>query len=330
MPTLAEHLNFYTKQWWHRRVARAVLETPPVAPQDDGVILFAMVGSAVLYPYLVAVKSLHHGLGGAGRVALIDDGTLTAEDRAVLDRHLGGPEIIPIASVDTGPCPRGGTWERLLTILDLRRDAYVIQADSDTVTLGDLPEVRAAIAAGRSFTLRGEASAEIRDAGGFTKAVDLAAPGLHVQDAAEAVVRAIAIPNLPQPRHVRGCSGFAGFAPSADGRTLAEAFSREMDRLIGRARWERWGSEQVTSNFVIANAPDPLLLPYGRYLNYWNQGVPESARFVHFIGTCRFEGMAYLDATRTAIQTLRDQPRLRTSASASRTASRANSHSKAA
>jgi hypothetical protein len=327
MPSLAEHLNWYTKQWWHRRVARGVLGTPPIVPADDGVVLFAMVGSAVLHPYLVAVKSLHRGLGGIGRVALIDDGTLTLADRALLDHHLCNPDIIPIASVDTGTCPRGGTWERLLAILDLRRDAYVIQADSDTVTLGDLPEVREAIAAKRSFTLRGEASAEIDDARAFAKVVDLQSPELHVQDAAESVVGQLVISGPSNPRHVRGCSGFAGFAPAEGGRGLAEAFSCEMERLIGRSRWERWGSEQVASNFVIANELDPLLLPYDGYLNYWNQGVPEDARFVHFIGTCRFDGLAYLEATRTAIRQLSDQPRLRTSATASRTAPRAPTHS---
>ena len=55
---------------------------------------------------------------------------------------------------------------------------------------------------------------------------------------------------------------FAGFAPSGEGRRIAEAFSREATALLGAERWAQWGSEQVTSNFVIANQPDPLLLPY--------------------------------------------------------------------
>lgn len=142
------------------RAARGILHTPPVRGADDGVILFSMIGTKVLLPYLVAVKSLHAQLR-RGRVVMLDDGTLTAADKAVLAQHLDHPRIIPIASVATGPCPRGGTWERLLTILDLRRDAYVIQLDSDTVTLGPVPEIAQAIAAGRSFTLRGGTDAEI-------------------------------------------------------------------------------------------------------------------------------------------------------------------------
>ncbi|KQM26733.1 MULTISPECIES: hypothetical protein [unclassified Sphingomonas] len=311
-PSLAEHLNWHVKQRLHRRLARRVLRTPPIAQGDDGVILFSMIGTAVLLPYLVAVKSLRQQLG-RGRVVILDDGTLTAADHAVLAHHLNAPRIIAIGDVDTGPCPRGGTWERLLTILDLRADAYVIQVDSDTVTLGNLAEVRAAIDAGRDFTLRGEAGSEIRAAAELAAdriGVDPRSPGLHVQDAAEAAIGWLAIPGHDRLRYVRGCSGFAGFAPGGPGRALAEKFSQAMDGAIGRASWSRWGSEQVTSNFVVANGRDPLLLPYDRYWNFWNAALFGRARFagdaafVHFIGTYRFHGDAYLAATRTAIDRL--------------------------
>lgn len=311
-PSLAEHLNWHVKQRLHRRLARRVLDTPPIAGRDDGVILFSMIGTAVLLPYLVAVKSLAQRLS-RGRVVILDDGTLTADDKAVLAHHLNDPRIIPIGDVDTGPCPRGGTWERLLTILDLRTDAYVIQVDSDTVTLGDLAEVRAAIDAGRDFTLRGEAGVEIRTASHIAReraGVDPRAPGLHVQDAAEAAIGTVELARPGELHYVRGCSGFAGFAPGGPGRDLAEGFSRAMDAAIGRDRWSRWGSEQVTSNFVVANGHDPLLLPYDRYWNFWNAALfgrarfPSDPAFAHFIGTYRFHGDAYLTATRQAIDRL--------------------------
>ena len=311
-PTLAEHLNWHVKQRLHRRLARRVLRTPPIPVSDDGVILFSMIGSAVLLPYLVTVKSLRQQLG-RGRAVILDDGTLTADDKAVLAHHLNDPRIILIDDVDTGPCPRGGTWERLLTILDLRADSYVIQADSDTVTLGDLHEVRAAIDAGRDFTLRGEAGAELRSVADMARdaaGIDPRSPALHVQDAAEAAIGSAALPGYDSLRYVRGCAGFAGFAPGGHGRGLAEALSLAMDEAIGRDSWSRWGSEQVTSNFVVANGHDPLLLPYDRYLNFWNAALFGRSRFatdpafIHFIGTYRFHGDAYLAATRTAIDRL--------------------------
>src|SRR3546814_1079040 len=68
--------------------------------------------------------------------------------------------MVSIDDVDTGPCPRGGCWERLLTLLDMRADAYVIQLDSDTIALGDIPEVVEAITSNRSFTLLGDPDSE--------------------------------------------------------------------------------------------------------------------------------------------------------------------------
>tara|TARA_B100000678_G_scaffold289134_1_gene299039 strand:+ start:659 stop:1567 length:909 start_codon:yes stop_codon:yes gene_type:complete len=273
------------------QAAQAVLGTPPIATRDDGVILFSMMGTRVLFAYLIAIKSVHASLR-KGRVVILDDGTLSREDRALLAHHCDRPEIIPIASVDTGPCPRGGTWERLLTILDLRRDHYVIQIDSDVVAHGAMPEVLQAIDDGRSFTLRGEGDAELIDAHGIARRQHVYET-THVQGLIEKQMDQVKIEGHPNLRYVRGCSGFAGFAPSQGGRALAEAFSEEADRLLGRPKWSEWGSEQVTSNFVIANEPDPLLLPYDRYMNFWDEGVPPDVRLVHFIGTYRYRRGLY-------------------------------------
>lgn len=307
MNRIVNKLNRLWKERTHRAAARAVLDTPAVVPADDGVVLFSMIGTRVLLPYLVAVKSLHAQLR-RGRIAILDDGTLTDADRAILAAHLGSPRVISIADVDTGPCPHGGTWERLLTILDIRADDYVIQLDSDTVTLGAVPEIAEAIAANRSFTLRGDPDSQLLSFAELAGRTDddafLFNPDAHVQGAIESGLDRVELPMLAHPLYVRGCSGFAGFAQGGNGRTLAEAFSREAERLLGAERWARWGSEQVTSNLVIANEPDALLLPYDHYLNFWDDGVPDDASFVHFIGSYRFSGTAYIDATRAAVKAL--------------------------
>jgi hypothetical protein len=290
----------------HLRCAAAVLDTPPLQPADDGVVLFSMIGTKVLLPYLVAIKSLHGALR-RGRVAILDDGTLTAADKEVLAHHLGDPRIYAIDAVDVGPCPRGCVWERLLLLLELRKSAYVIQVDSDTVTLGPVPEVEAAIDAGRDFTLKGEASARwltVADFAATTPGLDPLAPTTHVQGAAEEVLARIDA-GLPRPAHyVRGCAGFVGFAPGGLERETAEAFSSEAEAVLGRDSWKRWGSEQVMSNVIVANEGEPVLLPYGRYLNFWNEPIGADARFVHFIGTYRFHQGLYARLTRQAIARL--------------------------
>lgn len=307
MAGLALLLDRAAHRWGEARLAhtaRGILRTAPLRARDDGLVLFSMIGTRVLLPYLVAVKSLHAQLG-RGRIALLDDGTLTAADKALLAHHCDNPQIVPIGAIDTGAMPQGGCWERLCAILDLRREAYVIQLDSDTVTMGPVPEVAAAVAAGRCFTLRGGEDSEWRTlpemaslARGFHQEGKR-----HVQWLIEAAIDEVKIAGYPTLRYVRGCAGFAGFAPAADGRALAQAFNAEAQRLVG-PRWSEWGSEQVASNFVVANAPGAVLLPYERYLNYWRAALPADAGLVHFLGTHRYHGNAYANAVRAAIAAL--------------------------
>ncbi|ESZ86392.1 MAG: hypothetical protein Q27BB25_14385 [Blastomonas sp. CACIA14H2] len=287
--------------WRHDRACRPVLETAPIRPQHDGLVIFSMMGTAVLLPYLVAVKSFWGQLR-RGRVVILSDGTLTTEDRAVLAWHCGDPEIIDIADVDHAGFPVGGAWERFLSILDRRADDYVIQLDSDTVTLGRPDVVADAIAANRSFTLLGGPEWDIG-----VKACSAFVPpppngpsdARHIQSRME---RALGqIEGAGQRGYIRGCAGFAGFARGGDGRATARFFHDEMARLLGHDAMAEWGSEQVTSSFVVANDPDPVLLPYRQYGNYWAEPWDADCRFMHFVGAHRHDGTAYRDATRAAL-----------------------------
>ncbi|MFC3175401.1 hypothetical protein ACFOD9_14160 [Novosphingobium bradum] len=303
MESLAQRVIRKLRERRFAAAARAIVATPPVVAADDGVVIFSMIGTRVLHPYLIAAKSLHARLR-RGRFVILDDGTLTGADKAVLAEHLDGPEIRSLCDVDTGDCPRGGCWERLLTLLELRRKSYVIQLDSDTVTLGAVAEVAQAIAAGRNFTLMGDASVALRPVEAF--AADLAGipEGAHVQGRIEAVLHRIDA-GLPTPRrYVRGCAGFAGFAPGGLGREVADAFSREAMALLGAAKWAEWGSEQVMSNVIVANEGDLLLLPYERYMNYWNEPALGGVSLAHFLGTCRYHRGLYLRAAREAMAAL--------------------------
>lgn len=293
----------------HLRSARAVLATPPIVPTEDRVVIFSMIGTRVLLPYLVAVKSLHARLG-IGRVAILDDGSLTAADKAVLARHLGGPEIRSIHDVEVGRCPHGGTWERLLTLLDLRADDYVLQLDSDTVTVGEVPEVLAAIRGNHSFTLLGDPESDgvgVLPLPAFAahRYPDGVPPGRqHIQTAIES--RFGAYPDAARHFYVRGCSGFTGFARGGpSGRAEAEAFSQAGAALVGEERWTEWGTEQVASSFLLSNEPGMTPLPYRRYLNYWNAAPNADARFLHFVGTHRYSTAEYRQRSAEQVVRLR-------------------------
>lgn len=292
----------------HLHVARRILATPPITPRDDGVIILSMIGTRTLIPYLVAIKSFHQHLA-MGRIVLIDDGSLTEADRRILARHCGAPRIIPIAEIDTGACPRGGTWERLLVLLDLRADHYVVQLDSDTVTLADLPEVRAAITGNRGFMLLGGPDSQalgIQTLPEFVRRKypdgPVSAPA-HMQALIES--RYAAYPEAECHSYVRASSGFAGFARAGTSdRAAATTFSRRAENLVGTATWAEWGSEQVTSNFLLSNEPGTVTLPYGHYYNYWRTPVTGDERLVHFVGTHRYSDGVYRHMTARAINRL--------------------------
>lgn len=186
------------------------------------------------------------------------------------------------------------------------RRRLVIQLDSDTVTLEAIPEVLAAIEDNRSFTLSGderESEVGVQDIPQFDATFCVGPPRLdHVQLLAEHAL--INMPGNEQLRYFRGCAGFAGFSRQPNGRVLVERFSEAMHRLIGQ-RWEDWGSEQVASNFVIANEDDVIHLGYDRYINHWLQPIVPQYSFIHFIGTHRYARGAYAKATRAAISALK-------------------------
>lgn len=288
----------------HNEAIIGILDTPPIVPKRDGLVIFSMIGTAVVLPYLVAVKSLWSHLQ-RGRIAILDDGTLTAQDRAILAQHCGDPQILRIEDVPRGPFPQGGCWERLLTILDHRAGEYWLQLDSDTVTLGPVWELARAIDSNRSFTLMGgaDAPAQPLELADFKAAyyTEGEADG-HVQTRIESRMDRLA-PGLGW-KYIRGCAGFAGFAAGNGGRDLAAAFLARMKAVIGEDDAAIWGTEQVASSFLIANEGAPVCLPYVRYMNYWGEAWDQDAAFVHFVGAHRYDNGTYTAASRHAIARL--------------------------
>lgn len=271
------------------RQTHAVRATAPLRPVDAPLTVLSMVSHVDVGMYLIAIKSLYRRLG-RGKILIVDDGSLTAEDCRQLAEHLGNPKIVGLHTLDTGRCPRGGTWERLVLILDLcAAGDYVIQVDSDTLAQAGLDEVAACVESNRAFTLgtrMGSAFVTLREAA--ARIADL--PGDHVQMAAE---RAFAtLPDADRRRYVRGSSGFAGFARGGFRRADLEAFSLEMSERLGD-KWAEWGSEQVASNYVVANSPDAQVLPYPKYACFDLRMDPQASAFLHFIGTHRFDRGVY-------------------------------------
>lgn len=245
--------------------------------------------------YLAAIKSFCQQVP-VECVHVVDDGSLSPEDQALLARHIPGVEILSIAACRDPALPQGGTWERLTAIARLSRHAYVIQLDSDTLALAPLPEVVEAVRQGRSFTIGtwdGQTLEPAIERAREAKVV-LGRGITHVQVQAEAAFDRL--DRAEKLRYVRGCSGFAGFAPGPDKLELMRRLSSQLQEILGVV-WQEWGSEQVMSNLVVANQPEAFVLPHPSYCDC-RCIRPGETRFIHFIGACRFTSDQYSDMVR--------------------------------
>src|SRR5712671_3837977 len=115
---------------------REVFRTPPVEVKEAPWCIVSMVANGDVAMYLLAIKSFYPKLG-RGKVAAIIDRDMPQALRDTLARHVIGLEFVILEHIPTGACQRGGTWERLLYVLDRSEREYTIQLDSDTLTVSD-------------------------------------------------------------------------------------------------------------------------------------------------------------------------------------------------
>jgi hypothetical protein len=276
---LKEHLHRLRFQW----VVKGVLNTPPLQRAAHGFTALSMVQHQDVLPYLLAIKSLARFVPPSA-VVVVADPTLTVADRQLIARHVPGIEFREAAEFRCEGVPTGGTWERLLAIAEYVQRGYVVQVDADIVALSSPLEVTSALDREVSFTLgtMNEQKIETCEAAARHWYGRLGSKP-HVQSLAEATLDKF------DPdghfRYVRGCSGFAGFAPKSIDRQRIAVVSTRMAELVG-PRWADWGSEQFTSNLLVSSSPGAQVLPHPKYCApHYRQ--PESV-LLHFIGFVRY------------------------------------------
>ena len=282
-------------RWQYQKVARQILDTRPIKRGDLPFTLLSMVHQRDVHSYLVAVKSFTHFLNPS-RIVIVCDPSLDENDRAVLKQHVPHVELREAHEFTHPDIPRGGTWERLFAISSYALDSYVIQLDADTLTMQPIPEVLQAVQTGAGFVLGEIPDTPIRP-------LDAVRVGAHIQTLSEAEMVNVGLP--ADSLYVRGCSGFTGFPPSTTMRDKLLDFSRRMTGKLGED-WKRWGTEQVTSNYLVANAFATTSLPFPKY------GTPDCATaetaFFHFIGPMRFINNKYKTTSRQAIHLISNAP----------------------
>jgi hypothetical protein len=270
---------------------RGILQTAPITLDvTSSLIVVSQLQHKDVLMFLLALKSFAKQVRPRA-VYVVDDGSLSANDRAGLRDHVPGLTLLALSEFRSAACPSGGTWERLLAIAALVREHYVIQLDSDTLTVGTIDDVRDAVKDGRAFALgtwNNQKFETMRERCETARSL-ITEAGDHTQLVAEANLDKLR--GFDSLRYVRGCSGFAGFPRRSFTREFVEAISAEMRAATGE-KWNEWGSEQVMSNIVVANIPGAFVLPHPKYADC-HKAQPGMTEFIHFIGSCRFVGGKY-------------------------------------
>jgi uncharacterized protein YbaR (Trm112 family) len=271
------------------RQTRDILDTPPIEQKESPLSIVSMVENKDVQMYILAIKALYRRLK-RGKIVAIIDSDMPQSSRKLIREHLGNVEFVLLDSIDTGSCQRGGTWERVLFCVDRSATDYVIQIDADVLCFGPIEEVLQCIEQNSAFTI-----AEGIPIQPLTNWVEkgIARGQDHIVTAFE--VKALEFPDAARWLYVRGSSGFAGFARGGITRAVLEEFHAGGAKVHG-ARWTEWGTEQLASNFAVANSPRAVALPYPKYATwepeyaaFQKNGITADMSALHFIGVFRFD-----------------------------------------
>jgi hypothetical protein len=281
---------------------RDIRKTPPVPVIDAPWSIVSLLGkpNAEIPMYMLSMKSFYRRIGKGKIILITDDETLT-KHRQQLEHHFPGIRFEMLDEIDPGSCQRGGTWERLVYLIRRSQEEYVIQLDSDTLVTGDnIHEVTECVRRNISFTYA-DNHWPIKTMAAIAEEAK-AETSNYIGDVLER--RFTDWPDADTARYVRGSSGFSGFAKNAFSMKALEDFHEQMKRSLG-SRWREWGTEQSGSNFMIANAPGAMTLPFPDYTTFPLHDDWKKAKFFHFIGSNRFRDNYFADQGKRIIEELR-------------------------
>jgi hypothetical protein len=296
---LKDKLNRYR----FSEACKQIFFTAPVtAATNEPVAVLTQLQHKDVILFLIAIKTFAKQVP-LSKVFIINDGSLNEDDFIILRQHIPIADFYDTEQFAESSCPRGGTWERLLAIASFIDQFFIIQLDSDTLTLSALDEVKDHIKTNTGFVIGTWDNQEIEPMYAASeliqKNVDQAID-LHVQTLAEAhFTKLEGSENL---RYVRGCSGFSGFPKGSFNKQFIIDFSNKMENEIG-SKWHEWGSEQVMSNVVVANLDKAEVLPHPKFSDCNNMKLPCTC-FIHFIGKCRFKRSIYAKLAQNEIRKL--------------------------
>jgi hypothetical protein len=297
--SLKDKLNRY----FFSKACRKIFFTAPItATTNEPVAVLTQLQHKDVLLFLIAIKTFAKQVP-LSKIFIINDGSLSNDDFILLKKHIPIADFYDAKQFSEPSCPTGGTWERLFAIASFIDQFYIIQLDSDTLTLSALDEVKAHIKTNTGFIIGTWDNQEIEAMKVCSERVQKNhSPSFdtHVQIVAEAHFSKLE--GSESLRYVRGCSGFSGFSKGSFNKQFIIDFSQKMEKEIG-SKWREWGSEQVMSNIVIANLEKAEVLPHPKYSDCKKMKLPDTC-FIHFIGDCRFRHSIYAKLAKYEIRKL--------------------------
>lgn len=293
---LKNKLNTKYQKWMYEQVVKGVLNTPPLVPGKLPFIVLSMVHQRDVLPYLVAIKSFAKQ-ANPQRIVIVCDPTIGDTERQIFKQHVPHVELRDAAEFRMPEIPVGGCWERLSAITEYAKTVYTVQLDADTVTIGGIAEVVNSVSTNTGFVIGEDPNQPLLTLG---EAAELSKnwSDKHIQAFAEKRMNKA---GLGMSLYVRGCAGFTGFPVDEHMRNKMIDFLKKM-REISQSRWNEWGTEQITSNYLVANSNGAKVLPFPDYRT--PKGTLKDVRFAHFIGYVRFANNLYRQSTQALIKVM--------------------------
>lgn len=288
----------------------AVSSTPPIATNPDSDTgIHTAVPHRYLYAYLTAIKSLlrfHQDLA----VYVHDDGTLRAEDKLLIERHLPGVLVIERAWADQTFEERVGdeflskvrkSYTSYLKLFDptlVSTHHRIIIVDTDVLFLHRPTEII-------DWALKGGPPWYHKSGPWYkhTKPAtrshaapsrNVALPPTHIQG--------LVVEGIPQINESLGTNyafvpGFnSGLIGYEQGTVEYGELKRLLTHLYGLfgERIFKWGSEQTMHGLILCGK-GAKALPTDAYMVYTDLSRDKAAQaaFVHFIGEFRYNGFKY-------------------------------------
>jgi hypothetical protein len=286
-------VEFIRKYLFKRSISKVLTVAPMQYRYDKSVTIASMVSHSTIAMYLVAVKSFMENFG-YGSIEAIDDGSLTQHDIEMLHHHIPHLNVTKADDIETYGCPTYISWKRLFRIQQLAETSYVIQLDSDTISLGPLVEVNERVTKNQGYLIGSERWGKAIDVN-LLRDIVSQWNNTHVQPLAEINFHKMDF-FADGTKYIRACAGFAGYPKGFATVEQIQALSNEIESYVGKETWYGWGSEQTATMCLISKTSNASVLPWPYYQNFKfpqsNEHI-NSMNLIHFIGSNRYDDNVY-------------------------------------